>query len=488
MSTAQAPTPVDDDLDITHVQLLYRVYALFYNKTFGLFLIFATTVLSLLGVLIMQAPKEVRGDPDMYASWLTSVRPKYKGLTSLLDATGMFTMFSSWPFRIVIVLLVLSIIACTVHRLPLLLRNAQHPHLDVRESLFDRARVHRTIEVPGTPVQARETAKAKLAEEGYRLVETSDDTHGVNLYADKFRWFPFGTVLAHLAFCLILLGALITANFGFDDDYFPVPVGTDAVEVGHGTNLSIKANSFTDSYNNDGRPMDYAADVTLYKGGEEVATHVIRVNDPLTYDGVSFNQASFGFALQMLVKDAQGKTLYSGAIPLEYQSADQKKVFGSVELPGQDLTMYAVSNASGVEDEELPAGNVLVQFFGPDKASAAVASEVLSQGQETPVGNYQVTFVRERQFTALMVSKDYGAPYVWAGSILLVLGTICTMFLRHKRIWLRFHPSSGGTQLRLASPDRHDVSYTRSLDAMLTSLNPTATTTDTTKTGDTNHG
>lgn len=485
MSTSK---PVDDDdLDISHVQLLYRLYALFYNKTFGLFLIFATTVLALLGVLIMQAPKEVRTDPDLYASWLDSVRPKYKGLTGLLDVTGIFRMFTSWPFRIVIVLLVLSIIACTVHRLPLLWRNAKYPHLDVRESLFDRARVHREVQVDGTPEQAREAAKAELGAQGYRLVETTDDEHGVNLYADKFRWFPFGTVLAHLAFCLILLGALITANFGFDDDYFPVAVGTDPVEVGHGTNLSIKANSFTDSYNKDGRPMDYAADVVLYKNGEQVKTHLIRVNDPLKYDGVSFNQASFGFALQMLVTDASGKTLYNGAVPLEYQSADQQKVFGQVELPGQNLTMYTVSNASGVQDPELPPGSVLVQLFGPDKKSAAVASEVLTQGKQTPVGNYQVTFVRERQFTALMVSKDYGAPYVWAGSILLVLGTICTMFLRHKRIWLRFHPSEEGTRLRLASPDRHDVSYTRSLDAVLTSLQST-TSPYTTKTGATNHG
>ena len=105
--------PVEED--IAPLDVPRRIYAFFHNKRTGLVLILAMVVLTLLGVLFAQAPAGVRDNPEAYASWLESVRPRYRGWTDVLSALGIFRMFSSIPFLVVTSLLALSILACSAH-------------------------------------------------------------------------------------------------------------------------------------------------------------------------------------------------------------------------------------------------------------------------------------------------------------------------------------------------------------------------------------
>ena len=117
---------------------------------------------------------------------------------------------------------------------------------------------------------------------------TDPDEDGLNLYADRFRWGPFGTVLAHLSLPVIILpGFFLSATTGFKNTGLVVPVGS-RVQVGHGTGLSVEAKSFNDAYYPDGSPSDYASDLVLYKNGVQVERQTIRVNHPMKSGGVWF--------------------------------------------------------------------------------------------------------------------------------------------------------------------------------------------------------
>lgn len=488
-------TLAEGGTDISPADMARRIYRFFHNKRFGLWLIFAMTFLSLMGVLFQQVPADVRADPVKYQSFLDQMQPTYRGWTMPLSVMGFFHMFSSWPFRIVNILLVLSIIACTTHRLPTLWKNATRPRTHVREGFFDHARTHVSRVVPGRPGEAHallEEARGKLARQHYRVLVDENDPDSLNLYADKFRFMPLGTALAHAAFVLILLGVLITNNTGFQDDEFVVPVGMDPVAVGHGTGLSVKAYSFTDKYHDDGSPMDYAADVEVLRDGKPVKRHILRVNEPLTVDGIKMNQSYFGFAADLTVKDQAGKEVIHQGVALQYSTQDRTQNYGKVVLPtGQQL--YVVQPASGQVDAEIGPGQVRVELYQPD-SDQPQASQVIDQGRPTPVGDLVMTFNRERQFTGLMVGKDNGAPFVWVGSLLLVAGMICTMFFRHQRLWVRIHPGADGNQVRVASPDKHDTLFERKVGEFVDHLGtpgapgattPTTPTTDSTTSGST---
>lgn len=109
---------LDEALDLSPGRFLHAIYALFYNKAFGLVLILLTGLLSLIGVLLPQKPPNIAGNPERQAAWLDKVRGGTGGWTSILDALGFFSMFSSIPFLVVMGLLAVSIIACTTHRIP----------------------------------------------------------------------------------------------------------------------------------------------------------------------------------------------------------------------------------------------------------------------------------------------------------------------------------------------------------------------------------
>lgn len=449
-------------------------YRLLHHKKVGLSLILAMGLLALVGVLFPQAGPELRGDDAAYDAWLEGLRPRYGGWTTPLSLAGAFTMFSSWPFRIVTVLLAASIVACTAHRLPLLWAQATRPHTHVSDAFFDHARLGRTVEVPYGADDALERIRHSLRRRGFRVLrDERDPAHG--LYADRFRFAPLGTVLAHAAFVIILLGVLVSATTGFRDTSFTVPVGATRA-VGHGTGLEVQVLSFTDTYHADGRPKDYVSEVVLRRDGRQVAQQEVRVNTPLRHDGVKINQSYFGIAAAMRVAGADGQVLAQAAVPLEFRSEDRAYSYGVLELAQQGLEAYVVTPASGQVDPQIGAGQVRVELY-PADSTVPLTSTVITQGQPTTLEGLEVTFLREQQFTGLMVSRDPGASWVWVGATLLVLGTFLTMFLRFHRVWVRVRADGERTIVRIGCPDRPDIAFESRFRAIVEDLGGSPVTT-----------
>lgn len=432
------------------------VYRFFISKRTGIGLILAMGFFTLLGTLLQQSTEAVRSDPAAYADWLDSVRPRYQGWTGVLDMLGLFDVFGSWWFKAVNILLCISILCCVVHRIPLLWKRATKPQLHVTDGFFRHASIHHEIVTPLAPEQAADAVRAAAGGARYRLL---DDPRGpgINLYADKHRWPPFGTIAAHIAFVVILLGVLVTANTGFSNDNLPVSIG-DRAAVGFGTGLEVEATSFRDTYYDDGRPKDYVSHLVLYKDGVKVKEQDTRVNQPLRYDGVKFFQASFGFAARMTVTDESGKVLYSGGVPLQYTTEDQMNSFGKLPLPSRGVDAFVITAASGRTDSEVKPGEVVVKVQPSDK-DETLGQEVVVQGGSTTIDGLKYTFEREQQYTGLMVSDDPGAVWVWIGSAMITLGMCITMFLRHRRLWFRVTSEGDGSHIRLASSERHDTAY-----------------------------
>ena len=458
-----------DAHDLSVVELLRRLYALFHNKRFGLLLILAMAVFTLVGVLFPQAPGETLADPAVRDAWLDTMRPRYRGWTDILAALGVFGVFGSIGFKVVTILLALSIIACTTHRLPQLWAQAMAPHVSVRDRFFDHARVRATTVVRADAAPTAALLKADLHKLHFRTIADAD---GTPLYADRNRFAPFGTVVAHVAFVVILAGVFVTTTFGFRADDLSVPVGS-RIEVGRGTDLSIEARSFTDSYNPDGSPSDYVSDLVLYADGQQVAEQVVRVNAPLRWGGWSLHQASFGIAADLRVTDAAGAVVLDEALPLQYQ-LEGRYAYGKVEVPDTDLLVYLITPASGQVVPDIPAGKAQVEVYrgGTD---TPVFTTVMTPGEPVDGVDLTWTFERERQYTGLMLSRDPGGPIVWTGCALLAIGTCWTMFLRHQRLWVRLEAIPQGTRVTLASPDRHDSIFARQVHSFVAGLGDTDT-------------
>jgi len=461
---AAAPTQPQDEPAVRLVDALEWLWRFFISRRTGLVLILALGLMSLIGTLLEQAPAEVRADPAAYADWLASVRPRYGGWTALLDRAGAFGTFSSWWFKGTLVLLTTSILACSVHRIPLLWRRARRPRACPPETFFERATLNGRVDSTQAVAPTLDAAVHQLRRGHFRSTTVVADAAGSDtgsptfVCVDRFRWSPFGSIAAHLGFVVVLIGASLSASTGFKDAQFTAPVGT-RVEVGHGTGLSVEATAFSDAYYDDGAPKDYASDLVIYRNGRTVASSTVRVNQPLSVDGVSFYQSFFGTAASVTVTDAQGRTVADSAVPLTWRSDDGRHSIGQLTIADRKLTVYVVMAASGEVDPNIRAGQAQVEIY-PDGASGPTATEVLSQGTPKTVAGLSYTFVRERRFTGLIVARDPGVWLVWTGSALLVGGIFLVFFFPHRRIWLSVRSTAdGGSRVEVAAQLKRDTAF-----------------------------
>ncbi len=490
-----APAEVERDSGFGIDDLLERAWHLLTSMKFGVFIILILAGLGLIGSMIIQAPPGIAADPAAKADWLAEIAPKilpgieflqsipivgalvptvrYGDVSGTFDALQIFSIFDSIWFRALGALLTASLIACSSHRLPGLWKSATKPHVAIGEAFFTHAPQHEFISVKGTPEEIQQRVTSVMKKHHYRVV-TEDDgvTH---LYADKFRWGPFGTVIGHLSLVVILAGAIVGSMFGFRDNGFVVAEGS-TVPVATDDGISVELIQFQDAYYTDtGAPADYASDVVVYQDGAEVARHTVRVNEPLRYGGLSFYQSFYGPAAAMSVADAEGTEVFADGVPLAWSDGDSGRRVGTFVIPGANLTVWVIGTA-GTGDTVVAPGQMRVEVYNGSDGSP-VAGETIDQGDTVEVAGYGFTFQREMQFTGLSVARDPGTPLIWLGSGLMIAGFVLVLMFPHRRVWGRLVTRPGGRgTLSLAGAGRRDVGSNTEFTDLVTEIRAASTT------------
>lgn len=441
---------------------LRRAWLFLISMRTGLWIILVLGILTLFGTLLIQVDPGVRADPQAYQDWLDGVpRQRYGGWTAVFDTLGLFHVFSTWYFQGLFAVLSLSILACSVNRAPRLWRVATRPHTSMSDAFFRHAPLRASVDLRCDVDTAAERVRATLRAKRFRVLD-GGAKDGADIYADRFRWGPFGTVVAHLSVIVILAGFVVSATTGFKDQDVMVPIGVP-VEVGHGTGLVVEALSFADTYYDGGRPKDYVSDLVVTRNGTQVARQQTRVNSPLIYDGVWFHQSSFGIGADITVTQ-NGKTLFAKTVPLYWKSDDGQQSIGKITIPAQGLTIYVVQAASGQVLADLPAGSTLLEVHR-DGIPNPVGSPVISQGQSAEVDGLTLTYQRNRQYTGLIIKQDHGSWLVWVGSALFILGCYLVFFMPHRRIWAQVRSSGESTsRVMLGAPLKRDPALEPTFD------------------------
>ncbi len=430
-------------------------------------LMIVLAALCVVGSLLIQIPTGMGADPAARAEWLASVRPRFGGWTGVMDALGLFDIFNSLLFRVLVAALTISLIACSVHRVPGVWRTATRPRVAVGAGFFEHAPQREQIVVHATSAETLESVQRVLRRRHYRTLTQDDGT--LHLYADRFRFMGFASVAGHVSLVLILLGAIVGSTFGYKNQYFVVPEGS-TVLTGTEPGLALRLVDFTDSYYADtGQPKDYTSDVVLLKDGQQVAAQTVRVNEPLSYNGATFYQKAFGPAVAITIRDRSGNAVYSEGMPLDGSSADStQRSAGSLLIPGT-TDLINVFATTGNSDKTVKPGQVQIVLYGSG-GSAATDAKVFDQGKAQALGNYTVTFDRELKYTVLSISRDPGQLLVWLGALLLVGGFTLVFMLPQRRVWARISSRGAMTVLSVASLGRRDAALGTDFDDLVTDI------------------
>ncbi len=457
----------------------------------AIFLIIAIVVVCLIGIYFIQAPREVLGDPVAYPTWVQqNALPRYGSLTPIYDWLQFFTVFSSWYFMLLLLLLSLSIIVSTLNRAPLIWQNFAHPVLRRPDNFYESALERSEFSHPN-PI---ERTQAALRKRHYRvhiapLIESETGANALEnsssityLYANKNSWATLSTFVFHAALVMLLIAGLISQWHGFDPTsparrFLPAPIvalsdslagfsfdqalpdGESAVVYTRGTphNISFRANSFTATFDSKtGLPTDYVTDLSVYQDGELVAhSNHLRVNDPLSYHGIVFHQSSLVSAVNITITDKQGYVIYSDAVVLDSTetllSGSVVDLTKGIPIGGTNLTMSVLfPHNAGLQIAQVSQPRIIIAIGAPNtdpKQDKVLVSLHPGESGQSVDGDWTIHLNSANEATVLLVTKDTGAALIWPTAIILIFSLCISFYFPQRRIWVRIDRSQNRVQM-----------------------------------------
>jgi cytochrome c biogenesis protein len=212
---------------------------------------------------------------------------------------------------------------------------------------------------------------------------------------------------------------------------------------------------------------EYRAEMAVFDPEREAPYRKsVIVNDPLTYQGITFYQA-----------DAYPLEEYF--VVIRNRAADLEQAFRVP--PERDVVWEGTGVSFRIEelerDEEGAVRRAKISFLAEDATEPLV---FWTENKGTVVtgrsGDFTFTF-RQLYSTLLLAKKDPGVLIVYSGCVLMVVGLVVSFFLSHRRIWVWISPDgkhgsrvlfSGNTNKNGAAFERrfHDLAVSIQNDAI----------------------
>jgi cytochrome c biogenesis protein len=404
-------------------------------------------LMTFLGTAISQVPPPMRQDPLLVDRWLTAMGARYGAVTPVLQVTGMFDVFNSTPYRLLLGLITIQVCVCTLNRFPAIWRNVSSIPFQRRSSYYQSAEQHARADVAADAEAVVAALRDGWSRLGYRVVVEG----GRHVYADRYRWARMATFVNHLGLIMILAGGATTGLFGERNDGFVIPAGGTRA-LGLGTGYRVYLDSFTEEYYLNGGAKDYRSEVVVYAGDREVQRATVRVNEPLVVGPVKIHQAYFGSSIVMQVRKG-GQIIYRDSVPLAYTALPYGfRPVGFFRLPSEGISIDLVAPESA-GDEAVRAGQVGLFAFplGADATADPLFGGLLTQRQPQSWGGLEFTFLRESQFSGFQAVRDPGAPIFFLAAGLMLAGILIVFYFPHRKLWALIQPrAEGGSEVWLA--------------------------------------
>lgn len=430
---------------------------------FAVLQIIVIAFFGVLGTMIKQLDAFAVHDPATYQTQMAQIAARYDPLTILgvhvgpamvgaFQSLGLFEIFNAPWFAVLLMLLVVSIIVCTLDRTPRLWRSVHVVHAVQPPPFYDLSLGQRaSFEAVAFDPQA---FAADLRRRRFNVRRQTDPAGVTHLYADRNQYFKLATLITHTGLILFLLGGAVTGAFGFETVIFVGDGQTAPVQpVGTPDNLLIKNMGFQAPRRADGSFEDFRTDLAVYQGGKEIARQVIRVNSPLSVAGFVFHQNTFGPAEDLTIRDSAGALVWQGPVIMEGQAQGQPQ--GFLTIPGSNVGLFAVleqpssSASSGTQSYQGslatpgPTLTILGVTPGTDGTTQPLFAGQIGLGQPTDpaqTAGYAITWTAASAFSGMVVKHDPGQPIIWLAYVCLILGLALTFYFPRRRVWARFEP------------------------------------------------
>ena len=478
------------------------------------------TALVLLFLLALGAvPGALLPQRSLNASKVDEYLAQHPTIGPWLDKVQAFSVFSSFWFTSIYVLLFISLVGCLTPRMLEHVRSLRAVPVPAPRNLT-RLPKHAEATVPGEPDAVAEQMAKRL--KGWRQTTRTLEDGTREISAEKGYLREFGNIVFHFSLLGLLVAIAVGKLFGYEGNVIVVanggpgfcsasPAAFDSFRAGNtvdGTSLNpicVKVNDFDATYLPTGAALSFAANVE-YQAGEDLDSNTwqqyrLEVNHPLRLGGDRLYLQGHGYAPTFTVTFPDGQTrtqtlqwrpddqltlLSSGVMRFDppagtYPDAgDRRKnqiaiqgLFAPTEqLDGTLLSSsFPALNDPAVAidvyrgDAGLDTGRPQSLFsldprlIGQDRLKKE-ARVNLGAGESTrlPDGTV-IRFDGAVPFINVQVSHDPAQVWVLIWSMSMMAGLLVSLVVRRRRVWVRITPAQPGTvSLELGGLARTDNS------------------------------
>ncbi len=460
-----------------------RVWDFFASVKLAIIIFALIALTSIIGTILEQKAEPAKNIEILSRLFGESLAPN---LYNIFDKLGFMDMYHSWWFMGLLILFSVNLIVCSLERLPRIWRLVKEPSSPMTEEKLKKFHINREIVLKGKPDKVKDTVSGAIRHVRFHYTEIQEEK-GYQFYSQKGNYSRLGVYVTHFSILVILIGAIIGIRLGFSG-FLNLPEGevsnvlfsvTDK-EIPLG--FEIRCDNFNvEFYGRSDMPREYQSWLTIIKDGKEVLKKSITVNDPLTYDGITFYQASFG-----LVPNSFNR----GIFIFNVVSSDGKKstlnlrIGDTFQIPGTNITGKIIDFSPALKiDEHGQAFTYADQMNNPaaliefsESGKHKLSGWILRRYPETwqlPEG-HRVEFLDYWgvEFTGLQVRKDPGVWVVYFGCITMSVGLFIALFMSHRKIWVKLVEDKNNTRVIIgATSNKNRAAFERKIDKIVSILN-----------------
>lgn len=468
----------------------------------ALWLLFALAAATVIATFIPQEPVI----PPTVRSWRAGVEGPGEEVAAAFDALGLFDIFGSWWFMGLTVLLIVSLTGCLIPRTRMFLRTARRRPVGGRN--LSRLSNHAEVDTALPPDEALAAAERHLRRRRFQLRRLDADAapnRAPQLAAERGRAREGGSLVFHVSFYVLLVGAVIGHAFGFvgqinvveGERFADTQIAYGGYDPGRFFGLedhrgfTVQLDGFRVAYHPAQdvepdaverhvplTPSEFVSQLTFIEDGEPTATETVRVNHPVSFDGMNLYQVRFGFAPSVEVRTPNDTLLYEESVMLTDEGSstwvgytrvassdvDNQLLLELALLPDAALTSDGVpySRTPEPRNPRLVATlwfgrlglerNIPARAFDRDAGSRLPQPLVLAPGERgtfEPLG-LELAFTELPYYSGLQVSHEPGRRILLAGAVLMLGGLLPSLYSYRRRIWVEARPHGSGSRVTLA--------------------------------------
>jgi cytochrome c biogenesis protein len=405
---------------------------------------FFTSVRTTITILFLLAGTSIIGTVIPQTQTLEQLRQtSHPFVFRLIVILDLHSLFQSWWFQALLILLALNLLGCLIQRVP---RIASEWNPVLRKVAFNK-----TLSDPRSlnELEGLVTAAVRPILGGKPRESRMED--GVSLYWIKHRIHLLGFPFIHIGIIVILLGGLIGLLYGFKGSVTIMEGGKEKqfFETRAGgirpLPFTIAVDKFTLNRYPTGEPKEFRSDIRILDNGAELFKGSIRVNHPVTIKDLSLYQASYELRgikdVRLEVKSGDGQAKELVVQPNE-----------SAKVPGTNIKISLLSLGQKSQGRE---EGLELAVEGPDESARRL---MLYKNDPVPVklGSSELRFLSYLPLysTGLQIGYDPGTSVVWAGCILLISGFCLTLFTNHRRLKVELNASDGRSEIKISGRSR----------------------------------